>query len=252
MLNAAVMLPTYNEADNIRRVVEQILAQPADVRVVVVDDQSPDGTGQIADQLATEYPGRVHVVHRDGPRGRGVAGVDGFKACLKLPVDCVIEMDADLSHDPDDVPRLLAAASHADLVMGSRYVRGGGEANRLLYRRIISRFANLYLRVMLGLPIRDCSSGYRCFRRHVLEAIALDDIASHGPSILTEILWQCKRNGFRIREVPIVFREREVGESKLNGTILINSLKLPITLRFGGRVPGVAPLKSPRERPAAR
>ncbi len=233
MLSAAVMLPTYNEVDNLRRVVELILSQPADVRVVVVDDQSPDGTGQLADELAQEHPGRVFVLHRTGPRGRGVAGVDGFKYCLSLPVDCIMEMDADLSHDPDDIPRFVAAAEGADLVMGSRYVKGGKEANRLLYRRVISRLANTYLRLTLGVSVHDCSSGYRLFRRELMASLDLDGIASHGPSILTEILWQCKLRGCRIREIPITFREREVGTSKLNGQILLHSLLLPLKLRLG-------------------
>lgn len=232
MLSAAIMLPTYNEVDNLRRVVELILAQPADVRVVVVDDQSPDGTGELADILAAEYPGHVFVVHRTGPRGRGVAGVEGFKYCLTFPVDCIIEMDADLSHDPADIPRFLKAAEDADVVFGSRYIKGGREINRLLYRRIISRLANTYLRLALGVSVRDCSSGYRCFRRYVLESLDLDSIASHGPSILTEILWQCKLRGYNIKEIPIAFREREVGVSKLNGQILLHSLILPLRLRL--------------------
>jgi len=227
------MLPTYNEAANIIKVTELILGLPVDVQVVIVDDESPDGTGKLADQLCESHPGRVHVVHRRGPRGRGLAGVEGFRYCLSLPVDCVIEMDADLSHDPLDIPRLLAAAEDADMVIGSRYVKGGGESNRLWYRRVISRFANGYLRLVLGASIRDCSSGYRCFRRYVLSSIGLPDIASSGPSILTEILWRCCQHGYRIREIPIVFHEREMGESKLDGKILLRSLVLPLALRFG-------------------
>lgn len=233
-ISAAVMLPTYNEAENIREMVTIILNLPADLMVVIVDDNSPDGTGKIADELVQENPGRVHVVHRTGVRGRGVAGVDGFKYCLNLPVRYIFEMDADLSHDPRDIPKFLEVAPKADVVIGSRYIRGGGESNRVLHRRIISRFANAYLRFALGLSIRDCSSGYRCFDRRVLDEIGLAAITSDGPPILTEILWRCKQRRYRIAEVPIIFHERERGTSKLNGKILLNSLAMPLNLRFKG------------------
>lgn len=230
--SAAIMLPTYNEVENIRNVVGLILGLPEDLHVVVVDDNSPDGTGDVADELARENPERVHVVHRTGVRGRGIAGVDGFKYCLTLPVDFIFEMDADLSHDPLDIPRFLEVAPLADVVIGSRYIKGGGESNRVLHRRVISRFANAYLRFALGLSMRDCSSGYRCFSRKALESISLVAITSDGPPILTEILWQCKQKRFHVVEVPIIFHEREQGVSKLNGRILINSLAMPLSLRF--------------------
>lgn len=236
-MKTAVMLPTYNEAGNIERVVEQIVAISEDIAAVVVDDNSPDGTGDIADNLANRLPGRVHVVHRQGKRGRGVAGVEGFKYCLSLSVDYVVEMDADLSHDPQDIPALLRAAESADVVLGSRYVEGGGEVNRELSRRVISRLANTYLRLVLGVRIRDCSSGYRCFRRNVLQSIGLDTIASTGPSIVTEVLWRCKTRGFRIAEVPIVFHERAEGISKLDWRILVRSLIIPVQVRLGRMLP---------------
>lgn len=232
------MLPTYNEAGAIRTCIEQILALPVDAGVVVADDQSPDGTGQIADDLAAEHPGRVFVLHRTGPRGRGVAGIEGFQRCVELPVDYVIEMDADLQHNPADIPRLVAAADRtgADIVVGSRYVPGGGEVNRGAERRIVSRLANGYLRMTLGLPLRDCSSGYRLFRREALAGLDLESMSASGPWILQEVLWRSKQRGYRIVEIPICFMERAAGESKLNFKILLRSLITPFMLR---RAPAV-------------
>lgn len=236
------MLPTYNEAGAIRQCVEAILALPVDAGVVVADDNSPDGTGQIADDLAREHPGRVQVLHRTGPRGRGVAGVDGFIACVQLPVDYVVEMDADLQHDPADIPRLVAAAdrSSADIVVGSRYVAGGGEVNRNWSRKLVSRLANGYLRLALGLKLQDCSSGYRLFRREALTGLDLETMSASGPWILQEVLWRARNRGYRIIEIPIDFKQRVAGDSKLNIKILLRSLVTPIVLRrgtapFGGK-----------------
>ncbi|MCS6800422.1 MAG: polyprenol monophosphomannose synthase [Chloroflexota bacterium] len=232
-MRVVAMLPTYNEAGSIRACIEQILALPVEAGVVVADDQSPDGTGQIADQLAAEHPGRVFVLHRTGPRGRGVAGIDGFQFCVQLPVDYVVEMDADLQHDPADIPRLVAAADRtgAEIVVGSRYVPGGGEVNRGLTRRIVSRLANTYLRLTLGLSLRDCSSGYRLFRRDALAALDLATMSASGPWILQEVLWRAKQRNYRIVEIPIRFQERTAGESKLNLAILLRSLITPFVLR---------------------
>jgi dolichol-phosphate mannosyltransferase len=227
------MLPTYNEAENIEACIEQILSQPVDAGVVVVDDQSPDGTGRIAGEVAARHPGRVIVLDRGGPRGRGLAGIEGFIRCCELPVDYVVEMDADLQHDPADIPRLVAAAdrSGADIVIGSRYVPGGGEVNRELRRRLTSRLANAYLRFALGVRHQDCSSGYRLFKREALEALDLPTMSASGPWILQEVLWRATRRGQKIVEIPIRFHERPAGESKLNVKILLRSLITPIVLR---------------------
>jgi dolichol-phosphate mannosyltransferase len=240
-VRVVAMLPTYNEAGTIRQCVEQILRLPLETAVVIADDASPDGTGQIADQLAAEYPGRVVVVHRRGPRGRGLAGIEGFQRCLELPAEYIVEMDADLQHDPADIPRLVAAAerSGAAIVVGSRYVPGGGEVNRPASRRLVSRLANAYLRLALGLSLRDCSSGFRLFRREALAGLDLATMSARGPWILQEVLWRAKQRGYRMVEIPICFLERAAGESKLNVGILLRSLVTPWLLRrssaFGGR-----------------
>jgi dolichol-phosphate mannosyltransferase len=231
----AVMLPTYNEVENLEKVVEALLAQPLPVQVMVVDDLSPDGTGALADSLAARHPGRVHAVHRTGARGRGRAGAEGLRRCLALPVEAVVEMDADLSHDPDDLPRLVAALARADVAVGSRYVAGGGETNRPLLRRAISRLANAYLRIVLGVPLRDCSSGYRAFRREILERAHLETLTAPGPQILSEVLWRLRCLHARMVEVPIHFRDREAGVSKLNWRILLLSLWWPLKQRLRGQ-----------------
>jgi dolichol-phosphate mannosyltransferase len=233
MVQIWVMLPTYNEAGNLNHVVEQILAQPLDVGVAIVDDDSPDGTGKIADALCKTYPGRVDVVHRLHERGRGTAGIAGFKRCLELGAQWIIEMDADLSHNPGDIPRLVRAGSDCDLVVGSRYMPGGQDSDRGLKRRFISWGANVYLRLILGLNLYDCSSGFKCYRRHVLERLDLDSLHAVGPEIEPESLYRVKQLGFRIREIPITFTDRQVGESKLMNTrTMFTSLIFPWRVRF--------------------
>lgn len=226
------MLPTYNEAENLERLVGALIDLPMPLTVLIVDDQSPDGTGLIASRLAAQHAGRVIALHRTGERGRGLAGVEGFQRCLDLPVDVIVEMDADLSHDPADLPRLVAALASADVAVGSRYIAGGGEVGRPPLRRWISRFANSYLRRILGMRHRDCSSGYRAFRREILQQVDLTSIEATGPPILSEILWHMRHLNARIAEVPIVFQERAAGVSKLNWTILFASLLWPIRLRM--------------------
>ncbi|MCS7002659.1 MAG: polyprenol monophosphomannose synthase [Dehalococcoidia bacterium] len=227
------MLPTYNEAGTIRQCVEQIVQLPVDAGVVIADDNSPDGTGRIADELARAHPGRVMVLHRTGPRGRGVAGIEGFQVCVGLPVAYVVEMDADLQHNPADIPRLVRAADRtgADIVIGSRYVPGGDEYNRSLARKLVSRLANGYLRLTLGVALRDCSSGFRLFRRESLAGLGLDTMTAAGPWILQEVLWRAKHRGYRMVEIPIRFMERASGDSKLNLRILLRSLITPFMLR---------------------
>ncbi len=232
-MRIAVTLPTYNEVENLRNVVTQILALPYEGHIVIVDDNSPDGTGELADQLAAEREGKIHVIHRVNERGRGSAGIAAFKRCLALDVDCIIEMDADLSHDPDDIPRLVKASEGYDLIVGSRYIPGGREVNRTLQRTLVSWGANNYLRLVLGLRLRDCTSGFKCYHKASLAALDLDALRSDGPSIGPEMLWQCKKQGHRIKEVPITFRDREAGESKLmNARTMIQSLLFPLGLRW--------------------
>jgi dolichol-phosphate mannosyltransferase len=230
-VRALAVIPTYNEAENIEPLVQRILAQGPDVEVVIVDDGSPDRTGEIADRLAADSD-RVHVIHRNGPRGRGVAGRDGFLwAVQRGDVDCVIEMDGDLSHDPDYIPQMVEALEHADVVIGSRYIPGGGNVKRKWYRVLTSELAAIYTRLVLGVwGIGDPNSGYRCFRREVLAGIDLETLQSRGPSIVSEVLARCR--GYRIREIPIVFVDRVGGRSKLHPGTLLTTLALVALWRW--------------------
>ncbi len=230
-MKPAVILPTYNEAENIRRITAAILdAEPA-CTVVIVDDDSPDGTGQIADEMAHADP-RVKVIHRYENRGRGYAGAEAFQYCVDRGFDPIIEMDADFSHDPVYIPQLITESKEWDVVIGSRRVPGGGAPNRGLVRRCITTAASLYLRTLLGLKgIHDPTSGYRCFRRHVLKAIRPESITSRGPGIVTEVLYKCRK--FRIKEIPIQYRDRKKGASKFGMKAMWESLVLALRLRLG-------------------
>jgi dolichol-phosphate mannosyltransferase len=221
-----VIVPTYNERDNLPRVVDGLLAHPG-VQVLVVDDGSPDGTGALADSLAAANPGRISVMHRTSARGLGRSYIDGMRHALQLPVTHICQMDADLSHNPVDVPRLVEATRDADLVIGSRYVPGGRIENWPLRRRMLSRFANLYIRTIAGVPTRDNTSGFRCWRRDALARMPLDRIVSDGYAFLVELTWEANRAGCRIAEVPITFVERRSGVSKLSGGVLLESALLP-------------------------
>jgi dolichol-phosphate mannosyltransferase len=208
-----VCLPTYNERENLEAMVDALTAVlPADGRILVVDDNSPDGTGQIADGLATDRS-NLDVLHRPRKDGLGPAYLAGFRRALELGAQLVFEMDCDFSHDPADVPRLAAAAEQADLVLGSRYVPGGGTANWGLLRRLISRWGSFYAQVLLGVRVRDLTGGFKCYRREVLERIDLDAIHSKGYAFQIETTYRTLRAGFRIVEVPITFSDREVGGS---------------------------------------
>lgn len=223
---ALVIIPTYDERTNLPVLVEGLLAHP-NVRVLVVDDCSPDGTGEVADALARASGGRLTVLHRNGRRGLGRSYVDGIRRALDEHVDLVCQMDANLSHDPRQLPALLAAAAGADVVIGSRYVPGGRIDNWPLRRRLLSRFANVYIRAVTRLQARDCTSGYRCWRREALAALPLDRIVSDGYSFLVEMLYLAAAGGCRIREVPITFVERREGVSKLSGAVLLESALTP-------------------------
>jgi len=223
---AIVVVPTYNERENLPVLVEGLMRHE-NVRVLVVDDQSPDGTGAVADGLARTFPGRVDVLHRTSRRGFGRSCVDGMTQAVHEPVDVVCQMDADLSHDPADLPRLVAASADADVVIGSRYVAGGRILNWPLRRRILSRFANSYIRLVTRLTARDCTSGYRCWRREVLASVPFDHIFSDGYSFLIEMLFRAEQRGVRVAEVPITFVERLKGQSKLSMAVLVESVVTP-------------------------
>jgi dolichol-phosphate mannosyltransferase len=224
--SALVIIPTYNERENLPVLVDALMRH-AEVQVLVVDDQSPDGTGHIADDLARRHAGRLSVLHRTSARGYGRSCVDGLRRAAAEPVDVVCQMDADLSHGPDDLPAIIAALRDADMVIGSRYVAGGRIENWPIRRRVLSRVANTYIRMVTRLDARDCTSGYRCWRREALAALPFDQIFSDGYSFLVEMLFRTARRGYRIAEVPITFVERRRGESKLSMAVLVESVITP-------------------------
>lgn len=230
------MIPTYNEAGNIGSLVTRLLALGLDsTEILVVDDKSPDGTGKIVEEMAKSDP-RIHLLSRPGPRGRGYAGREGFIRALEMGADCVVEMDGDGSHDPVHFPLLLdpILRSQADVVIGSRYVSGGGVEGREWFRDIISGWARAYIRITLGIKVSDPTSGYRVFGRDALARIKPETLAARDPFIVTEVLYRCHRTGLRIREVPILFRQREKGVSKLNSTVLAAYLFRVWKLKFSG------------------
>ena len=222
-MRALLVLPTYNEAGNIEEVVERALASTPDIDVMIVDDNSPDGTGRIADRLAAAEP-RVTVMHRPGKGGLGPAYIAGFTDGLRRGYDAFIEMDSDLSHDPADLARLVEAAQVSDLVIGSRYVPGGGVTNWSTVRLRLSQAGNLYARVLLGFGLTDSTSGYRCYRRGLIETLPLERIGSEGYTFQIEMAWHAWTLGFRLSEIPIVFRERSVGASKMSNRIVVEAV----------------------------
>jgi dolichol-phosphate mannosyltransferase len=246
MSSALVIIPTYNEIENIEKISRAVLAVTPEVDLLVVDDHSPDGTGQRADELAVEEP-RLQVIHRHDKLGLGRAYIAGFQWALQRHYTLVCEMDADFSHRPEDLPRLLEAVQDADLVLGSRYIHGVRVINWPLSRLILSRFAGLYVQGITGMPFSDPTGGFKCFRREVLAAAALDRIRSNGYSFQIEMTHQAWMAGFRIVEVPIIFEERRTGDSKMNGAIIREALWMvwKIWLRAGlRRHPRVNPTKT--------
>lgn len=231
-----LVLPTYNEADNLPTAVAGALEHlPASSRVLVVDDASPDGTGELAERLAAERAA-IEVMHRSGKEGLGPAYVAGFRHALDGGAALIAQMDADLSHDAADLPRLLAAIEDADVVLGSRYVEGGGVADWGALRRLISRGGSTYARMVLGVGVRDLTGGFKVFRREVLEAIDLDSIPSLGYAFQVETTYRALREGFRVVEVPITFRDRTVGQSKMSAGIVFEAARrVPAMRMFGGR-----------------
>ncbi|BDG08165.1 polyprenol monophosphomannose synthase [Anaeromyxobacter paludicola] len=230
---ALVCLPTYNERDNLAPIVEAILAATPEVDVLVIDDNSPDGTGALADGLAART-GRVHVLHRAGKEGLGKAYLAGFAWALARGYERVLEMDADFSHDPKYLPAMLALSKDADLVLGSRNVPGGGTVNWGLGRRLLSKGGSLYARTILGLEVRDLTGGFKCFRREVLEAIDLPTVQCSGYAFQIELTFRAARKGFRIRELPITFVDRRVGQSKMSRRIVLEAIAKVWSIRLSG------------------
>ncbi len=227
-----VLIPTYNEKENIEELIQEILklSLDFDLTVLVADDNSPDGTGEIVQKLS-QKDRRVHVLVRKKRRGRGAGGIDGFKAALKLNPDYVVEMDGDFSHQPRFIPLLLDKGEKYDLVIGSRFVKGGKDLNRNFIRKLITLFVRKFIKRQFRIPIKDVSSGFRCFKREVLEKIDLDDLISVGPSVVLEILYKVYLMDFVIGEVPIVFVDRKKGKTKLNFLTLMETLIMALKFK---------------------
>ncbi|HSO01744.1 MAG TPA: polyprenol monophosphomannose synthase [Gaiellaceae bacterium] len=228
-MRALVCLPTYNERENLEPMLRALGAVLGpDDRVLVIDDDSPDGTGELADRLAAELP-FVDVLHRERKEGLGPAYLAGFRQALERGAELVVEIDCDFSHDPNDVPRLLEAVRDADLVLGSRYVPGGGIENWGLVRRAISAGGSLYARVLLGVGVRDLTGGFKCFRRAVLESLPLEEVHARGYAFQIELTYRALRRGFRVREIPIRFTDRVTGGSKMSRAIVLEAIwKVPL------------------------
>ena len=243
----AIVIPTYNEKDNIPRLVREILALPLDARVIVVDDNSPDGTGQLLDELHAREA-RLIPLHRPGKLGLGTAHVAGMRRALELGFEPVVTMDADFSHDPRYIPDLLRALETFDVVIGSRYARGGGMRDRDARLRLVSWGANLFARTMLGLRATDCTAGFRAYRRAVLDSIDLDHIFSNGYSFLIEMLYLCQSHGWRVGESPIIYQDRRAGKSKISRTEIFKATYTVMRLfwRRLKTLAGLAPKPNPQ------
>lgn len=231
-VKAVVVIPTYNERENLEPLTTKVLAQDKSISVLIVDDNSPDGTGDVADEMAATNP-RVSVLHRKGKLGLGSAYREGFRLALEQGADFVIEMDADFSHDPEVLPRFLENMSMYDLVIGSRYLNGVSVVNWPIRRLILSYFASVYTRTITGLKISDCTSGFKCFSRKVLEAIDLGTIKSDGYSFQIEMNFRCVQHGFRVGEVPIIFIDRHAGSSKMSKKIVREAVVMVWKLKLG-------------------
>jgi len=222
-MKAAVVIPTYNERENIGLLIEEILGLGIDIQIIVVDDNSPDGTGDLLDAIVS-HSSAVHVIHRPGKLGLGTAHIAGFRQALQMDqVGVILSMDADFSHHPRYIPALITAAQEKDIVIGSRYVPGGGSVACGFNRTVLSRGANAFARVVLGLRAHDCTAGFRCYRRYVLESAPLDCIFSNGYSFLIEMLYRCQQLGYSVGEVPIVFENRQRGSSKISKTEIVRA-----------------------------
>lgn len=230
-MKAFVIIPTFNEKDNVRLLTSAVLAQHSCIHILFVDDNSPDGTGAIIDDLVAGND-RVHVLHRSGKLGLGSAYREGFKVALAMDADYLLEMDADFSHDPGTLPLFLSAIEESDLVIGSRYLNGVSVVNWPIRRLILSYFASVYTRWVTGLQLRDCTSGFKCFRRSTIEAIDLSRIKSDGYSFQIEMNYRCMEKGLRITEIPIIFIDRHSGSSKMSGSIVREAVLMVWKLRL--------------------
>jgi len=245
MNSTLIIVPTYNERENLPRMAEKLLSLPVPVDLLVVDGNSPDGTGQLGDELAAKHP-QIHVLHEKGKNGLGRAYIAGFKWALEHSYEFIFEMDSDFQHNPDDIPRLLKAAEEADVVLGSRYVGGVRVMNWPLSRLLLSRSAGKYVEIVTGMPFTDPTGGYKCFRRRALAAINLDDVRSRDYSFQIEMTHRLWRQGFKIVEVPIIFLQRTHGVSKMSGGIINEAFWLVWRLWFQNGL-----RRSPRKRPPA-
>jgi len=230
-LKTIVVVPTYNERDNVAALAASVLVQHPDIHILFVDDNSPDGTGRIIDDLASEN-NRIHVLHREGKLGLGSAYREGFKAALAMGADYIMEMDADFSHDPGSLPLFMSAIKESDLVIGSRYLNGVSVVNWPIRRLILSYFASVYTRWVTGLQLHDCTSGFKCFRRSTIESIDLDTVKSDGYSFQIEMNYRCMENGLKITEIPIVFIDRHAGSSKMSRRIVREAVFMVWKLRL--------------------
>ena len=238
-MKMVVVIPTYNERDNIEKLVTQILAQDGGIHVLIVDDNSPDGTGEIADRIAAGTS-RVKVLHRAGKQGLGSAYREGFAIALQDQADYVVEMDADFSHDPQVLPTFIAKMQEADVVIGSRYLNGVSVVNWPIRRLMLSYCASVYTRLITGLSLRDCTSGFKCFRRSVLEALDLSSVRSDGYSFQIEMNYRCAELGFRLAEVPIIFIDRHAGSSKMSKQIVREAIFMVWKLKLGSLIRSLA------------
>lgn len=231
-MKGLIIIPTYNEKNNINKLLESIFRlNIKDLCILVVDDNSPDGTGQLVEELKNKYP-NLDIMHRQEKAGLGMAYIAGFKEALKRGADYIFEMDADLSHDPKYILDFLQAIKNNDLVLGSRYIKNGGVKNWNLFRRLISKFGNIYSSLILDLPYRDLTGGFKCYRREVLEKINLDSLSSVGYNFQIETTYKAHSAGFKIKEIPIIFTERAEGKSKFSLKIILESFWKVLVLRF--------------------
>jgi dolichol-phosphate mannosyltransferase len=249
-MKTLIIIPTYNEYENLRLLLEQIFTFAPASDILIVDDNSPDGTGKLADEIQAENQ-RVKVMHRAGKLGLGTAYIAGFKYAVEHQYDAAFEMDADFSHDPRYLPDFLREIEHADLVIGSRYVEGGGTPNWSPLRRFISGGGNVFARFMLGIPVHDCTAGFRCYRREVLESIDLDTIESQGYAFQVELAYRVYQHDYKIVETPIIFQDRRVGKSKMSRAIFLEGFTWVIRARFGRTSHAPKPLSSPPQIAAA-
>ena len=232
-LKSLIAIPTYNERDNIVTLIADVLAAAPTTDILIIDDNSPDGTGQIVDDIAARNP-QVHALHRPGKLGLGTAYVRGFQYAIEQGYDLVFEMDADFSHDPKYLPSFFEAAKEADLVIGSRYIAGGGVPNWAPLRRFISGGGNIFARFLLGIPVHDCTGGYRCYRVAALRTLNLDAIHAQGYAFQVEMVYNFWKSGYRVREVPIIFLDRRVGKSKMSRRIFVEAFLWVVRARFTG------------------